>query len=120
METRGIGQRLCELCGNGNYVQAIDELYAEDAEGAEPMAAEPIRGKDKLRAGTEQFLSENEMTDTQIEGPMPFGDRFIVRFAGTNTMRDGSGSQYFVEYGLYTVKDGKIVKQEFFYDLPEA
>lgn len=120
MDTRQVGQRLCELCREGKYVQAIDELYAEDAEGAEPMGPEPARGKAKLRAGTEQFLAANEMTDTQVEGPMPFGDRFIARFAGTNRMRDGSGSRYFVEYGLYTVKDAKIVKQEFFYDLPGA
>lgn len=120
MTTKEVAHRLAELCRQGNYVQAIDELYADDATGHEDyMGGASMDGKAALRGGTEHWLAVNELRDNMVDAPLFFGDRFVVRFTGTMFKKDGSGEHPYEEIGLYTVKDGKIVKQEFFYDMPE-
>ena len=60
------------------------------------------------------------MHSAQAEGPWPHGDRFIVRFKYEVTSKAGpmAGKRMKLdEAGLYTVKDGKIVQEEFFYDM---
>lgn len=48
-----------------------------------------------------------------MQGPYVFGDQFAVRYTMDVTMQ-GERSQS-AEIGLYTVKDGKIVEERFFY-----
>jgi ketosteroid isomerase-like protein len=49
--------------------------------------------------------------------PYPNDDRFAVRFTYDVTNK-GSGQRFTMdEVGLFTVKDGKIVREEFFYSM---
>ncbi|MBC7975998.1 MAG: nuclear transport factor 2 family protein, partial [Myxococcales bacterium] len=47
--------------------------------------------------------------------PYPNGDRFAVRFNYDVTHKPSSKRIQMDEVALYTVKDGKIVREEFFY-----
>ena len=51
------------------------------------------------------------------EGPFPHGDRFIVRFKYDVTPKHTGKRMTMDETGLYTVQNGKIVKEEFFYSM---
>jgi hypothetical protein len=56
-----------------------------------------------------------------VTGPFPHDDRFIVYMKMDVTSKGGpyAGKRNtFEEAGLYTVKDGKIVQEEFFYQMP--
>lgn len=60
------------------------------------------------------------MAAVYIRGPFPHGDRFIVYFSFDVTPKDGpmQGKRFQMdEAGLYTVVDGNIVKEEFFYHM---
>lgn len=53
-----------------------------------------------------------------MEGPYPHGDRFIAHFKMEVTAKNGpmAGKRMVMdEAALYTVKDGKIIHEEFFY-----
>ena len=50
-----------------------------------------------------------------MEGPWVNGDRFVVRFKMDVTFKQ-SGQRFVMdETALYTIKDGKIAEEAFFY-----
>ena len=51
----------------------------------------------------------------QVEGPYVNGDQFVVRFKMDLTPKATGERRTMDEVGLYTVKDGKIVEERFFY-----
>lgn len=86
-----------------------DIVSLEPQEG--PMAR--VEGREALLQKHAWWEANAEMHSSSMEGPYIFGDQFAVRFAMDVTM-DGERSQT-TEVGLYTVKDGKITEERFFY-----
>ena len=121
MTTKEIGKKLADYCRAGDYVKAIDELYADDAEGHENyLAGAKMNGKAAIRGGTEHWLAVNTLENNVVDEPLYCGNQFVVRFTGKMVKKDGSGEQAYEEVGLYTVKDGKISRQDFFYEHPDV
>ncbi len=52
-----------------------------------------------------------------VTGPWPHGDRFVVGFQYDVTNRPSGKRMKMNEVGLYTIRGGKIVREEFFYDM---
>lgn len=51
-----------------------------------------------------------------MEGPWPHGDdRFAVRFTYDITNKPSGMRMQMDEIGVFTVADGKVVREEFFY-----
>ena len=50
-------------------------------------------------------------------GPYPNGDRFAVRFAFDITNKPSGKRMQMDEVGLFTVENGKITREEFFYQV---
>ena len=104
--------------------EAVDALYAPDvvsidAHGDEHMPAR-MQGIDAVRGKNQWFFDNHQVHSTAADGPYPHGDRFIVRFTMDITPRTGpmAGRRMKAEEaGLYTVRDGKIVQEEFFYHM---
>ena len=118
MDTRHIGNRLVELCRARKYLQAIDELYADDASSCEDFGeARQVSSKSAIRGGTEKWLATFDLPEHHIDAPVYCGDKFAVRFTGRMVKKDGSAEHKYQEVGIYTVKNGRIVGQEFFYDM---
>ena len=119
MDARKTAARLVELCRQKKYLQAIDELYADDASSREDHGGgSETSGKPAVRGGTEQWLAAFDLPEHHVDAPLFCGDRFSVRFSGRMAKKDGSGEHKYEEIGIYTVKNGKIVRQEFYYDMP--
>ena len=120
MTTKEVGQKLIELCTSGHFFEAIDTLYADDivsVEAAEsPMFAREIRGIDGVRDKNKRWSDANEVHSVRADGPWPHQDRFAVRWYFDTTPKGGQRTS-FDEIAVYTVRDGKIVKEEFFYDV---
>ena len=73
-------------------------------------------------APSAQSGTANEVHGGDVKGPFPHHDRFILIFDYDVTAKSGpmAGQRMQMqEAGLYTVADGKIVKEEFFYDMGE-
>jgi hypothetical protein len=123
-DTKAVGQKLVEFCRNGLNLEAIASLYSPDiisveAIGSAEMPAE-MRGVDAVVAKNKWWYDNNEIHHASAEGPFPHRDRFAVIFHYETTAKDGprKGQRAkFDEVALYTVKGGKIIREEFFYDM---
>ena len=123
MDTKTIGKKLVDYCNRGENMKAIEELYGKDIVSVEAMSMPDMpaemRGIDKIRGKNQWWYDNNEVHSGRAEGPYPQKDRFAVKFHYETTPKQGPNAGKRVnmdEVGLYTVKDGKIVREEFFYE----
>ena len=121
MSTLETGKKLVELCKQGKNLEAISTLYDPNVESVEAMAmpsGETVaKGIDAIRGKNEWWYGAHEVHGAEVDGPFPHGDRFIVRFKMDITQKESGQRMTVEEFGLYTVKDDKIVKEEFFYTM---
>ena len=66
--------------------------------------------------GQGQWWRDNhEVHSASVTGPWPNGDRFIVGFQYDITNKPSGTRMKMDDTALFTVKNGKIVREEFFY-----
>ncbi len=123
-ETLAVGKRLVELCKKGKNAEAIETLYSKDIVSIEavggPAMPARIEGYEAVKGKSEWWEQNHEVHRADAVGPWPHGERFIVHFNYDVTAKAGpmAGKRMTLdEAALYTVKDGKIVQEEFFYDM---
>ena len=121
MTAMDIGKELAALCGQGKNQEAIDRFYASAVESVEPCA---MPGMDRTQKGIQAIKGKNQwwvdnhqIHGGTVEGPYPHGDRFILHFKYDVTPKQSGKRMTMDETGLYTVQNGKIVKEEFFYSM---
>jgi ketosteroid isomerase-like protein len=117
MNTEEVAKKLVELCRNGEWMKAIDDLYAKDivsveAQAMENMPAE-MRGIDQVRGKTEWWEKHMEVHSAKVTGPFVARDTFVVQFDVDVTDKGSKKRMQMSEVGIYTVKDGKIAREEF-------
>ncbi|RDZ27492.1 nuclear transport factor 2 family protein [Lysobacter silvisoli] len=120
MNTEQVAQRLVELCRKGEFDQAQNELYADDAASIEPKgAAEGMGdayGMDAIREKGRKFAESIEAYHGfSVSEPLIAENWFSVTMGMDVTMK-GMGRIDMNEICVYRVKDGKIVHEQFFYD----
>lgn len=123
-DTLTVAKKLVELCREGKNIEAVEMLYSPqivsiEATGDESMPAR-MEGVEAIKGKNDWWLKNHEVHHAEVEGPWPNGDRFIVRFKFDVTAKAGpmAGKRMTLdESGLYTVKDGKITEEEFFYSM---
>ena len=120
MTTQEVANRFSELAKTNRWDLIQDELYSDNAESIEPphaaaMGMTNVKGLDAIKKKGEQF---NEMVEEVHDGrtsePVVGGRYFSVAMMIDATMK-GAGRQKMDEIAVYEVKDGKIVKEEFFF-----
>lgn len=123
MDTKEVGKKLVELCVSGHFFEAIDTLYGEDIVSIEaaqsPDFPQELRGIDAIREKNRQWSDAHEIHGIRGEGPWPHKDRFAVRWSMDVSPKHGPNAGQrapFEEVAIYTVANGKIVKEEFYYD----
>lgn len=119
MSAMEIGTKLVELCRQGKNHEAMETLYAEDIVSLEAMSMPgmpaEMRGIAAIVAKGKWWAENNEVHSAAVAGPFPNGDRFIVRFTYDVTFKPTGKRQTMDEMALFTVANGKIVREEFFY-----
>jgi hypothetical protein len=88
--------------------------------GGPPGQDPKSEGIAAVKAKGEWWTKNHEIHKSEVSGPWPHGDRFIVRFTYEVTPKAGPmANKRFTmdEAALYTVKDGKVVHEEFFYSM---
>ena len=122
--TMDIGKKLVDLCRQGKAREAINTLYDPKIVSVEAhaMAGHPQRmeGIAAINQKTDWWEKNHEVHKAEVEGPWPHGDRFVVRFKYEVTPKAGpmAGKRFTMdEAALYTVKNDKVVQEEFFYHM---
>jgi len=117
MSTEEVATKLVEYCRKGEWMKAVDDLYAKDivsveAHAMENMPAE-MRGIDQVRGKTEWWEKNMEVHSTKVTGPFVARDTFVVQFDVDVTNKASKKRMQMLEVGIYNVKDGKVSREEF-------
>jgi hypothetical protein len=123
-DTLTVGKKLVELCSEGKNMEALDTLYSHHIVSVEvaggPEMPARMEGIEAIKGKATWWEANHEVHHAGAEGPYPHGDRFIVHFKYDVTAKSGpmAGKRFVMdEAALYTVKDGKITHEEFFYNM---
>ena len=116
MSTQDIAQAFTDLCKKGEFDEAGKRFWSDDIVSKEPMAGEmaEIKGRKGVEAKGVWWYENHEIHGVKVEGPYVHGDQFIVRFTMDVTPKGGK-RMGMDEVGLYTVKNGKVVEESFFF-----
>jgi hypothetical protein len=121
MTTMDIANKLVALCREGKDEEAQRLLYSEDAvsveAGGPPGEDRERKGLAAIRAKGEWWYANHEIHQITIAGPWPHGDRFILGFKIDVTQKATGQRIQMEEMGLYTIRNDKIVREEFFYQM---
>jgi ketosteroid isomerase-like protein len=121
MTTQEIADKFDQLANSNQWDKIQGELFADDAESIEPEKVELqgglkyAKGKDALKKKSEDFNNMiEEMHGGYCSKPVVGGNFFSVAM-GMDATYKGMGRMKMDEICVYEVKDGKIVKEQFFY-----
>lgn len=122
MNTWETANKLVELVKQHRNLEAVQTLYADDVVNVEAMAMpghpQQVTGKDAVLKKNQWWVDNHQIHSQTVTGPWPHDDRFIVHYKIDVTAKAGpmQGKRFSMEEAaLYTVKNGKVVKEEFFY-----
>jgi hypothetical protein len=116
-----VGRKLVEACRKGDWIAPYRTLYSDDVvnvEGADmPNMPATTQGRKDVLAKAEWWEANHTVHAATVTGPF-MGlrpDQFAVLFDLDITARESGLRSRLAEVGLYTVKDGKVVREEFLY-----
>lgn len=117
-----VANDLVVLCRSGQFAAVIDKYYSDDIVSIEPVdsptAPKRQEGIEAIRGKNAWWVENHEVHSASVEGPFVSEEQFAVRFKFDVTFKPASQRMEMTEMALYTVKDGKIVQEEFFYNMP--
>lgn len=117
MTTQEVANKLVELCRKGDFQTVYQELYSPECVSLEPKGApmEVCNGMEEIAAkGKAWNESMEEFHGSEIGEPVVAGNHFCMAMSMDATFKE-VGREKMDELCLYEVKDGKIVKEQFFY-----
>ena len=121
MNTEEVAQKVVELVRKQAWHEALDTLYGKDIVSVEARASDgespEKRGLDQVRGKIDWWVNAMEIHSFKVSGPFVAHDRFVVQYDVDVTDKNSKKRFQMSEVGVYTVKDGKIVREEF---LPRA
>ena len=117
MNTQEVANKVVELTRKQAWREAIDSLYAKDIVSVEARAMEggsfESRGIEAVRGKTDWWENNMEVHSAKVSGPFVAHDRFVVQYDIDVTDKNSKERMQLSEVGVYTVKDGKIAREEF-------
>ena len=121
MTSLEIGKELVALCRQQKNLEAIEKLYSPTIESVEameiPQFGKVQKGIEVIKKKNQRWLENAEIHSSEMNGPFPNGDQFIVHFTYDFTSKQTGNRMTMSEMGLYTVHNGKITKEAFFYTM---
>jgi limonene-1,2-epoxide hydrolase len=120
VSTEQVANQYVNWSREGKNFDIIDQLYADNIVSTEM----PNWPGQTVTEGIKSVMEKNEnwMANVQefhggtVSDPIIAGRHFTVRLDFDVTFKD-SGRQQMEEVAVFEVKDGKIVNEQFFYDM---
>ena len=120
MTLKEIAEKLVAHCRAGTEAEGLDNLYADHAVSIEAAVMPGTDGRetsglDGIRAKHAWWDAATEVHEFSAEGPFLHGDdRFAVIFEADFTMLEPGQRMQMREVAIYSVEDGKIVREQFY------
>ena len=120
MTTQEIADRLVALNRANEYETVYQELYDPEVVSVEKWGGEAVEYKGMAAIMEKMASWQNgvgEMHETRVSDPLVADQSFAVTFYMDVTYIDGgmfpAGRSQMTELAVYTVRDGKIIREEF-------
>ena len=119
METKEIAKKLVNWCNQGEFEKPYQELYSPNivsiendgtAEGAH------VEGLDGIQKKGEWWQENFEVHSSSASDPIIADNWFSCVFTMDTTHKPSGQRSKTSEIAVYQVQDGKIIKEQFFYD----
>lgn len=116
MTPNEIAAAFTDLCKKGEFEAAGKQFWSDDVVSCEAMPGDMARvqGRAAVEAKGAWWYANHEVHSVKTEGPYVNGNQFVLRFTMDVTPRGGERISM-DEAAVYTVEDGKIVEERFFY-----
>lgn len=117
MTTNEVALQLVALCKEGKNLEAIETLYADHIVSVEPVAmgeqGRETHGRQAVIGKYHWWTSAHEVHSITVDGPFGSPERFVVIFTLDATFKPTGQPTKGREAAIYTVEEGKIVREEF-------
>lgn len=116
MRTADVATQFTDALKAQDYPKA-ESFWADDVVSIENMDGpmKEMRGREAVHGKGEWWFGAHEVHKSEIKGPFVNGDQFSVIFNMDVTQKESGNRIQMEEVGLYTVKNGKIAEERFFY-----
>lgn len=108
-----VGGALVAMFNAGKLAEIENNFWSPEITSCEGSAKLEWRGRPAVEAKNNWWLSENEIVGATAEGPFVGATGFAVRFKMQVRAKASGTVSSFEEVGVYTVHNGKIVREEF-------
>lgn len=116
-----IAKTLVEKCRQQQFEAVVREFYAQNIVSIESMempdSPKEIHGLDAVLKKSRNWVENTEVHSMDVSDPMVAGSYFAVKFKLDMTCKVTNQRMNMEEIGLYQVENGKIVREQFFYDI---
>jgi ketosteroid isomerase-like protein len=120
MSTADIANDLVALCREGKNMEAIKKYYADDIVSVEsasgPDMPAEMKGIEAIKGKNQWWFENHEVHSAEANGPYVGENQFAVEFNFDFTHKPSGKRMKMSEMALYTVKNGKIVHEHFYYN----
>jgi hypothetical protein len=117
LNTEEVARKVVELTRKQAWNEAVDLLYADDIVSVEARtmdgSAPETRGIKGVRDKVDWWTNAMEVHSFKVSDPFVAHDRFAVQYDIDVTDKESKQRRQLSEVGVYTVKDGKIAREEF-------
>ena len=121
MTTQEVADTLVKLCSEGKFDEATKTLYSPDIVSMEasapPGGSRESKGMAAVKAKGEWWAANHDVHSIKVEGPLVTASNFAVAFKMDVTFKPQSKRFTMEEIAIYKVADGKVVYEEFFYNM---
>lgn len=119
MTTSEVANKLVALCREGKNMEVLESLYGDDIVSRE-MPGFPNEVTEGIKAvfqkSEDWFASVAEWHGGDISDPLIAGNHFSTKATMDVSFKDGNRMKM-EEIAVYEVKDGKIIREQFFYSM---
>jgi SnoaL-like domain len=116
MSTQDVANGLVALCKAGKFSEAGLTYWSDNILSVEAMGdMREVRGKESVRGKGVWWEDNHVVHGAEVDGPYVNGDQFAVRFKMDITIKASGERRTMDEVALYTVHNGKITEERFFY-----
>ncbi|MGD9981745.1 MAG: SnoaL-like domain-containing protein [Hyphomonadaceae bacterium] len=116
MSTEKIAQAFTAALKAGDFAQA-ETYWADDVVSIEAREGDmkEVRGRDAVHTKGDWWTANHDVHSFDVAGPYLNSGQFALRFTMDVTQKASGQRIKMDEVALYTVRDGKISEERFFY-----
>ncbi len=111
-----VGQNLVSMFNRGQLKEIEDKYWSPKIESIEGMGvSQAWRGRKAVEGKNAWWMGDHVMHGGSAEGPYVGATGFAVKFRLDVETKSTGKRETMEEVGVYTVQNGKIVREEFMY-----